>query len=276
MTAPSEPIEKGHQGDDGRWYCNRCEEHYPTRLILGAHYRKHLNADRRDSGDTSDVPMGSEPEKVEPDGVFDPPWIPGPKPKVAAGLVPWLSMMGLAVSQRNAYDGAVITQGIPPLIEALDDVAQDNAQLYKLLDGINKSDSPTFKLVVASMAIVVPILANHRPDSGMLRNLTGALRFVPSTNIPKMPARPDHEDEDNRSAQMMGLAADFVANMSEEQQEQMAAQMADVPPDVMAQMMAQAAPIFGGMAHPETLDETLNGSADIGVNETADNGSPDA
>ncbi len=120
---------------------------------------------------------------------------PGSKPKVAGVITPYMAMVAFAVSQRNAYDGAVVSAGIPNLVEALDAVAQQNEQLYKLLQALQSGNNPNLQLVVAALAIIIPILANHRPDSNVLRGVTGALSYVPGTSIPPLPPKPVRTEE---------------------------------------------------------------------------------
>jgi hypothetical protein len=171
-------------------------------------------------------------------------------------------MAGMAVYARNEYDGTVFANGIPPLIEALDDVAQENDALYRLLKGIAMGDSPNFKLVVALLAIVVPIMANHRPESGALRNVTGALRFFPTTNIPKPPPRPgataEEVAQENMADTVMSSMMTAMSTMTPEQQEQMMTAAADIPVDLISTMVAQ---MPGGMAHPDEVHDIATGAA---------------
>ena len=252
-----------HNEDDGRWYCKRegCDEHYATRLAGLSHWKKHKNEDTvRARGDSDgDGRKSTTDESDEPDTPRPPLPPPGFRPKVAGGLYPWLMMAGMAVAQRNAYDGAVIQAGAPGLIEALDEVAENNDQLYRALQAVSAMDSPGVKLAVAVGAILIPMMANHRPESGMLRSATRTLQFIPGTNIPLLPVREGHEDEDAQADTVMQQAADFMAGMTEEQQEQMAAQMQEIPPEVLAQMMQDTAPIFGGMAHPDEVHSVVDG-----------------
>lgn len=81
-----------------------------------------------------------------------------------AGL---LSSAGLLLyaSDRTRADGEVILAGAPRLAEALSEVAVEQAaagkpQLYDTLKGITTA-SMWSNVVVAALAIVVPILANH-------------------------------------------------------------------------------------------------------------------
>lgn len=232
--------------------CKQCGEGFENVQQLAVHSRReHPRAKRPD--DTSNVSVSApatattEPDEPPPQPVIE-------KPKIAGGLVPWISLLGLGVYSRNAYDGSVIQQGTPAFIEALDEVAQENETVYKFLAAIALADSPTAKLIIASLAIMVPILANHRPDSKALRTVTGGLRFMPGTNIPRLPVVTEDEEERAQAEAVddfVDAARTTLEGLSEEDQQKIATAMQGVPEDVMAKMMASA-PIFaGGMAHPE-------------------------
>jgi hypothetical protein len=236
--------------------CKQCSEGFENVQQLAVHSRReHPRAKRPD--DTSNVSVSAPATATtEPGEVHDEP-PPQPvikKPKIAGGLVPWISLLGLGVYSRNAYDGSVIQQGTPAFIEALDEVAQENETVYKFLAAIALADSPTAKLIIASLAIMVPILANHRPDSKALRTVTGGLRFMPGTNIPRLPVVTEDEEERAQAEAVddfVDAARTTLEGLSEEDQQKIATAMQGVPEDVMAKMMASA-PIFaGGMAHPE-------------------------
>jgi len=212
----------------------------------------HSDAPLGDDSARAEVPLGDGDSYIPPDGT------PPPKvtrPKVAHGLTPWLSLLGLAIYNRNAYDGQVVSNGVPGFVTALDDVAQDNDALYKLLEGISKGDSPNFRLIVATLAIIIPILANHRPDSNALRNVTGALKMMPGTNIPNLAPREGKEQSDAAVDGFATMAQDLLANLPEEVVNGMGEAMANMPDDVKEAMAQQAATMFGGMAHPEKVHD---------------------
>ena len=228
--------------------CKQCSEGFENVQQLAVHSRReHPRAKRPD--DTSNVSVSAPATATtEPGEVHDEP-PPQPvikKPKIAGGLVPWISLLGLGVYSRNAYDGSVIQQGTPAFIEALDEVAQENETVYKFLAAIALADSPTAKLIIASLAIMVPILANHRPDSKALRTVTGGLRFMPGTNIPRLPVVTEDEEERAQAEAVddfVDAARTTLEGLSEEDQQKIATAMQGVPEDVMAKMMASA-PIF--------------------------------
>jgi hypothetical protein len=241
-----------------------CGREFDTAMALKGHGNKH----RKIAGDSSDHPTpptygaidnADQPSTAGADSDYIPPKVGEPakvvRPKVADGLVPWLSIAGLAIHRRNAYDGTVFSNGIPGFVNALDDVAQQNDALYKLLEGIKVGDSPNFRLVVAALCIIVPILANHRPDSGALRNLTGGLRMMPGSNIPKLPPRPENAEADAAADTFADVARSMVENMPEDVLSKMADAFADIPDEVKQQMMEQAATMVGGMAHPEMVQD---------------------
>jgi hypothetical protein len=230
---------------------------------MAAHVRTKHPKPRGD--DSSDAPVDGGPSPsttTERGEVTDDAPTPGVvvhgKPKIAGGLVPWLSLLGLAVYSRNQYDGRVIQQGIPPFIEALDEVALQNETVYKFLAAISMADSPTAKLIIATLAMLVPMMANHRPDSRFLRTVTGGLRFMPGTDIPSLPIVADTEEERAEAQAVedyVDSARTALENLPEEDQKKIADAMAGVPEDVLAKLVASA-PIFaGGMEHPETSGE---------------------
>jgi hypothetical protein len=262
------------QDDQGRWICDApgCTDGpFSTPQSLGGHRNKHRNEfksepvtvteDGRHSTDNSDgTPKPDDPEYIPPNVPAPPPVV---RPKVADGLVPWLSMLGMAVHSRNAYDGQVISDNVPNLVSSLDEVAQQNESLYRLLEGIKKGDSPNFRLALATLAILVPIFANHRPDSNALRSLTGALRMMPGTNIPRLPPRPDNVEGDTAADDMADKVQTMLADMPDEQMEAMQAAFYQMPPEVREAMMQQAATVMGGMAHPEMIHDVDVDSSDV-------------
>lgn len=229
--------------------CGRSFEGPNGRFALAGHRKIH---NRKDTSNTVTTEPGEthEPPPVDPDNI---PWQPPKvlKPKVAGALVPYLSMAGLAVHSRNKYDGSVFANGIPPLIEALDDVAQENDALYKLLNGISKANSPTAKLVIALLAIVVPILANHHPESSMLRNFTGGLRMMPGTDIPSLPAVSD-DPAAQATEDFVATAKTILDNMTDEDKEKIEQAISSVD---LGAMMAQMPVVPGGMVHPEASED---------------------
>lgn len=251
--------------------CDDCGREFGSSANLGRHRSvKHAAPKPPPSaGPSSDAPIGGddplwarEPKadaEVPLDGgdaYIPPDGTPPPKvlrPKVADGLTPWLSLLGLAIYNRNHYDGQAISNGVPGFVAALDDVAQQNDAVYKLLEGIKLGDSPNFRLVVAALAIIAPILANHRPDSNGLRNVTGALKMMPGTNIPDLPPREGREETDTAADNFAGMAQDLLSQMPPDAMEQMAQAFDQMPDDVKQQMMEQAATMVGGMAHPDEV-----------------------
>lgn len=242
------------------WECSPPTEW--TVPQMRGHVNKHRNEAKKaaqavDSSSTSPADRVDEKGEVKPppDGAeYNPPQVTPVivhRPKVADGLVPWLSLVGLAVHRRNNYDGDVMSQGIPGLVSALDDVAQTNDSLYRLLEGIKKGDSPNFRLAMAVIAIVVPILANHRPDSGLLRNAVGGLRIMPGTNIPPLPKPANVTPEQHAQTEgMVGQMRDLLDNMSEEDAQAMTDAIAQMPPDLIEKMVDfQTNPAM--MDHPE-------------------------
>lgn len=259
---------------EGAVACEQCDPTSwwkPTQIF--GHQNKHRNDAKAAAraNDSSDVPAGEasvnqQGETKGPDSEWVPPQGVRPvvvhRPKVADGLIPWLSVMGLAVHQRNEYDGKVFSQGIPGFVGALDDVAQENDSLYRLLEGIKKGDSPNFRLALATLAIILPILANHRPDNGLLRNAVGGMRLMPGTDIPPLPKRPEQSDADyNATEDMTTRMREQFENMSEEEQTVMAEAFAQIPEDLITRLVtAQTSPAM--MDHPEvtvTDDATPEG-----------------
>lgn len=245
------------------WQCDPPSEWKPAQLA--GHQNKHRNEKKRaeQALDSSSIPAEA---RVDEDGEMRPPptgedyqqpEIVRPivhRPKVAVGLVPWLSMAGLAIHQRNAYDGDVVSRGIPGFIEALDDVAAENDSLYRLLEGISKGNSPNFKLALATLAIIVPILANHRPESKALRNLTGGISMIPGTNIPPLPKAPDVPQEVyDATVDITAKMKETLDNMSEDDQQAMVDVFATLPPDLIARMV-DFQTSQEGMAHPEDVN----------------------
>lgn len=222
----------------------------------------HRNKHRSKKVDSSAIPLENRVaetgEVIEQDQttIYEPPVMPTvvvKRPKVADGLVPWLSLAGFAVARRNAYDGDVISNGVPPFINALDDVAQQNDSLYRLLEGIQKGDSPNFRLALATLCIVIPILANHRPESTGLRNLVGGLRFMPGQNIPPLPkAEAVPQEVHDLNEQMMTKAKEMFESMSDEDREKVAESITQLPDDLLQKMVDfQTAP--SAMSHPESF-----------------------
>jgi hypothetical protein len=251
----------------GKHVCEHpgCGREFDTAMALKGHGNKHRFAKL----DSSDVPTDATPgpdatdtpPRTEPTSEYVPPHVESPKvirPKVADGLVPWLSIAGLAVHRRNAYDGTAIANGIPQFVDALDDVAQQNDALYKLLEGIKVGDSPNFRLVIAALCIIVPIMANHRPDSGGLRNLVGALRMMPGSNIPALPPRADRTEADAAADDFADKARQMVENIPTEVMDGMAAVFEQMPEETRRVMMEQAATMVGGMAHPESVHDAVS------------------
>ena len=251
--------------DDVTIWCNECDPPTEWRPAqLAGHQNKHRRERAREAlaNDSSSIPTESKVNQAgevadEATTGYVPPTVTPVvvhRPKVADALIPWLSIAGLAVHRRNEYDGTVISQGIPGFIGALDDVAQGNDSLYRLLEGIKKGDSPNFRLALATIAIVVPIMANHRPDSGALRNLVGGLRIMPGTNIPALP-KPTNVSQEVHDANesLVTKMHDTLASMSDEEQEQLADAFSQLPPDLIDKMVQfQTAPSM--MAHPEASE----------------------
>lgn len=233
-----------------------CDDEFDMVQKLAAHVRtKHP----KPAPDSSDDPVdGSTVDRSgelkqpqtptgEPPSEYIPPVV-GQKMKYGFGLSPWLNLIGMSVYTRNNYDGLVIQKGIPPLIEAIDLYAEQNEVLYNFLKAIALTDSPQAKLIIAALAIIVPILANHRPDSNMLRNITGGLRMMPGTDIPPLPSVMA-EPEGEAMEEFVQQAKTTLESMTEEDQQRITEAMMSIPPDVMAKMMTNVHP--GGMTHPE-------------------------
>ena len=254
--------------DDGKWKCDHPGCTAPL-FDTPQSYGGHVGNAHKDSSDEPVVPTEDGRSSTDDtDGVAKPPpgdseYIPPKpnptphvlKPKVADGLIPWLSMVGFAVHRRNAYDGTVISNGIPAFTDALDEVAQQNEALYKLLAGIKLGDSPNFRLALASLAIIVPILANHRPDSNGLRNITGALRMMPGTKIPRLPPRAENTEGDTAADDMADKVQAMVENLPPEQAQAMADAFDNMPQEMKDKLLEQSAVMFGGAAHPEVVHD---------------------
>jgi hypothetical protein len=250
------------------WECTPPTEWKPTQFA--GHGNKHRIERKRAeaANDSSSVPIearvneaGETTEKVE--SVYEPPQSPPrviTRPRVADGLIPYLSLIGLAVHRKNQYDGDVIAHGIPGLVNALDDVAQQNDSLYRLLEGLKKGDSPNFRLVLATLAILLPVLANHRPESGALRNVVGGLRLLPGTDIPPLPKPADVPQEAyDATEDMVGKMKDVLENMTDDEAQAMADAMSQVPPDLIERMVkAQTVPT--SMQHPEFVGDEPDAS----------------
>jgi hypothetical protein len=253
------------------WDCTPPTEWKPQQI--SGHRNKHRNEEKKaaQANDSSSVPgpIPTIPDvRVNQDGEtsdrpdYEPPQVPPVvihRPKVADALVPWLSIAGYAIAQRNAYDGDVMSRGIPGFVNALDDVAQTNDSLYRLLEGIKAGDSPNFRLALCTLAIIVPILANHRPESKALRNLVGGLRFVPGTDIPRLPKAPDVTQEaDDVAEDMTQKMREAFEQMSDEDRVKIEESINSLPADLLTKMVNfQTAPSM--MEHPETVTVSDDG-----------------
>lgn len=245
------------------WDCDPPTEWEPHRI--NGHRNKHRNKPAR--GDSSSVPAGdrvNEAGEMTQPGADLPPetiHVERPvvvsRPKVADGLTPWLALAGMAVYNRNHYDGVVFQRGTPGLISALDDVAQENDALYRFLEGVKKGDSPNFRLALACLAIIVPVLANHRPDSKMLRNAVGGLSLIPGTNIPPLPKPADVSQEEYDATQTVvrGMR-EMVETLTPEQGEAMAQALTEIPGDVLEKL--------GDMVTAQTVPSTMTNPATLG------------
>lgn len=75
-------------------------------------------------------------------------------------LEEFLTTTGTLVAVLNPNDGAAIVAGAPRLAAALNNVAKDNADVYRALERM-LTGSAWGGVIVAAGAIIVPIMANH-------------------------------------------------------------------------------------------------------------------
>lgn len=103
-----------------------------------------------------------------------------------ASLTPQLSMffgsIGATVYAFDQTCGQSIMQGTPALAEALDELARENENVRRVLEGLMTAGTYS-KLVVAVAGIALPIAAHHGllPE-GLAAGIPGVPTPEPSTN----------------------------------------------------------------------------------------------
>lgn len=94
------------------------------------------------------------------------------KEAVRASLNQLVMFAGAGITVINAIDGQTVMMGGPALVNALVDLAEEDKQIRKYLDFLS-GPGKYGPLLLATLGIVVPILANHHLLPQIFLNLSG-------------------------------------------------------------------------------------------------------